>query len=157
MDLNKFEENSNYPLLLLGYGRTVVAFILNIWMLYNVADSIAQLSPELSIGRVVAMLILGSLIGISYPIVKNRLGEDTTTLTFKEKSNLYVIIVGVVTIQSIVMASLVYLAYAAPETTHKGFVLFWGFANVIVGIICDLFIGNEITVYVEKILKNEKK
>jgi uncharacterized protein YqhQ len=161
--VNKWERYAANPLLFIGFFRVVIAFALNIFLLYKVSDAIEVLG-NIKYDRVMAALLLGSLLGISYPVIKARykdndeVGENGEKFSDREKRLLNVIKLTIGVIQLSALVSIITPVVIAEDfdIQEKGLELYWGVINVVVGVLCDFFVGSEFSVLIAKESKLKK-
>ena len=139
----QIENISVTPLYYIGYGRIILFFIINCFLLYSVANALAGLNGILT-GRVYGSLILGSLFGISFPIImaKNK-GDQSFQSVLRKLVN----IGGIIIIQGFVLSDTLYLFSQGVENEGD---LKYAIFNIVVGVIADLAVGSEFSSHVKE-------
>lgn len=144
----QIENISATPLYFIGYGRKILFFVLNCFLLYSVANALADLN-SISVGRVYGSLIVGSLFGISYPIIVAKSKGDNS---FEAQFLRVVVVAGIIFIQGFVLSDTIYLfSQGVDDIGNLKYAIF----NIIVGMIVDFTVGSEFSSYVRN--KNEEE
>ena len=143
MNKKTIENFSIIPLYFVGHGRVILFFIINVMLLYSVADALASLN-SISTTKIYGSLILGSLFGISFPIIrsKNRNKKD-----FESDLLNFVIIFGIIFIQGFVLIDAVVLFMETGSTNGN---LKYAIFNIVVGVIADFAVGSEFSAHVRR-------
>jgi uncharacterized membrane protein YvlD (DUF360 family) len=157
--IQKIEKYSNAPLVFIGFGRIIFLFVLNIWLLWNVADALSE-ATNLKHFYILGSLIGGSLLGISYPIVYNRYKNNdefdvNSEITIREKRNLDIIKMTIFCIQAFVLYNFIYTIIQNDTLNHH--MITWGIFNVVIGVMVDFIVGSEFSTYIERHLGVKKE
>lgn len=157
MDLKKIlqiEDTINYIIVATTTLLPIGVLIINIFLLVQVANGIAELTPNVDSSRIVFFIILGSILGMLYPVAKGRYinneeKDGTHELTSKEKLNLLYILIAIVFMHLTTISYIVWMLFQLQELDYQAF--YWTMANQVSGIVCDFIVGSTSSTLIEKV------